>query len=470
MSQRVEIGAPNGPRSEPSFDVGALLERVHAALLRAADRPGLCVLTFRAPDAPSERLLTAEAAGDALLWAPAHDIEVCGLGAAVTLSARGPERFASIRAQASEVWAELTLDESEPLAPPPRFFGGFAFQPGQAESPLWQDFGDARFVMPRLSYWRSSQGAWLRLIARGSELALPENRAHFVNQFARAVQALSTAPRSFGPMRQIARDERSKETWSALLNAIQGEIRAGRAQKIVAARRVGVTFDRSIEPALVHTRLRSDAPESTRFALRVGMATFLGATPERLIRKQGRELATEAVAGSISAEDAGSAKRLLESGKDRREHEFVVSEILRLLGPLTSELEPAAEPEVHQLRTVLHLRTQILGRLREPSHVLELVQRLHPTPAVGGVPTAEAIEFITAHEPDERGWYAGPFGWFDAAGDGRFVVALRSGLVCGARAELYGGAGIVQDSHADSEFAETRWKLAALLGALGASG
>ena len=89
--------------------------------------------------------------------------------------------------------------------------------------------------------------------------------------------------------------------------------------------------------------------------------------------------------------------------------------------------------------------------------------------AVGGVPTEAAIEFITRHESHERGWYTGPVGWFDAAGDGRFVVALRSGLVAGKRAELYAGAGVVQDSNAPSELAETRWKLAALLGALGVS-
>ena len=119
---------------------------------------------------------------------------------------------------------------------------------------------------------------------------------------------------------------------------------------------------------------------------------------------------------------------------------------------------------------MLHLRTPIQGKLREASHVLDLVGKLHPTPAVGGVPTGAALEFITRHEPDERGWYTGPVGWFDEHGDGRFVVALRSGVVSGKRADLYAGAGVVQDSNAPSEFAETRWKLAALLGALGVSG
>ncbi len=102
--------------------------------------------------------------------------------------------------------------------------------------------------------------------------------------------------------------------------------------------------------------------------------------------------------------------------------------------------------------------------------MLELVGTLHPPPAVAGVPTRAAIEFIARHEPDPRGWYSGPFGWFDQRGDGRFVVALRCGVVAGRHAELYAGAGVVSDSNAPSEFAETRWKLAALLGALGVSG
>jgi isochorismate synthase len=228
--------------------------------------------------------------------------------------------------------------------------------------------------------------------------------------------------------------------------------------------------DRELLPELVHSQLRLDAPESTRFAFRVGKATFLGATPEQLVEKHGFELHTEAVAGSISADDATAAGRLLESDKDIREHEFVVSEILRLLGPLTSELTPAPVREVHRLRTVLHLRTPIRGTLRQASHILELAGKLHPTPAVGGVPTEAALAFISEHEPDPRGWYSGPFGWFDRAGDGRFVVALRSGIVAGTRAELYAGAGVVQDSNAPSELAETRWKLAALLGALGIRG
>jgi isochorismate synthase len=471
MSDHVELGAPSSRVPESAFELAELFARVEQSLARSASSARWSVLTWSVPRVASERLLNAEASGNALLWAAPGEGEMSALGAAFTLTASGSDRFQAIQQQAREVWPLLDTSAADRAAPVPCFFGGFAFQPGRAESPLWQDFGDARFVLPRLSYLKTSEGAWLRLIASNAELSSLERRAELNDQIRRASYALF-APNGASQVdsaRVVAREERSPESWAALIADVQAEIASGRAQKIVAARRVSLTLDREPLPAQVQSRLRDDAPESTRFAFRVAARTFLGATPEGLLRKRGADLTTEAVAGSVSADDAASATWLLESGKDSREHEFVVSEILRLLGPLTTELTPGKR-EVHRLRTVLHLRTPIRGRLREASHVLELVGKLHPTPAVGGVPTHAAIDFITRHEPDERGWYAGPVGWFDAAGDGRFVVALRSGVVTGKQAELYAGAGIVRDSNAPSEFAETRWKLAALLGALGVSG
>jgi menaquinone-specific isochorismate synthase len=469
MTSQLEVGA-HSRAPESAFDPGELLTRVARDLGRVDSVRPFVALAWEVPRVPSERLLGAESEGDAVLWAPPGEEEACGLGAAFTLTARGSDRFQSIREQARDVWPLLESSMADALAPAARFFGGFAFQPGQAESALWRELGDARFVLPRLTYLKSRDGAWLRLIVPGRAVHESEFRERFEAPLRRALHALFTPSAPGEPPREVARSERSAADWAELVAAIQTEIAQGHAQKIVAARRLSLSLDRALSPAAVQARLREDAPESTRFAFRVGASTFLGATPEQLIRKRGLEIRTEAVAGSISADDTTAATRLLESDKDIREHEFVVSEILRLLGPLTRELSPAPRREVHRLRTVLHLRTPIRGTLREASHVLELVGRLHPTPAVAGVPTRAALDFILQHEPDERGWYAGPVGWFDAAGDGRFVVALRSGVVSGSHAELYAGAGVVQDSNAPSEFAETRWKLAALLGALGVSG
>jgi menaquinone-specific isochorismate synthase len=469
MNDQFAIGAASTRAADSAEGSRELIERVARDLARLDGASAWVALTWPVPRVPSERLLAAESAGSALLWAPPEGEEACGLGAAVTLDAQGNDRFQSIQAQARAVWAKLDASRCDAAAPSPRFFGGLAFQPGHAESGLWRGFGDARFVLPELSYLKNKAGAWLRLIVRGGGWHKDAFRAELEPRLTRAFSALFNATPARDSAREITREERPEQAFAELVTAIQDEISGGRAQKIVAARRVSLTLDRELLPEVVQSRLRDDAPESTRFAFRVGGTTFLGATPEQLVQKRGIELCTEAVAGSVSADDAASAKRLLESDKDIREHEFVVSEILRLLAPLTTELSSAPRREVHRLRTVLHLRTAIQGKLRESSHVLELVARLHPTPAVGGVPTPAAIDFITRHEPDQRGWYSGPFGWFDESGDGRFVVALRCGVVAGKHAELYAGAGVVSDSNAESEFAETRWKLAALLGALGVS-
>ena len=469
MSEHVTFDAPASRVPDPGDGSQEIVERIAWDLSRLECAQPFVALSWPVPRVPCERLLGAEAEGDALLWAPPGEEEACGLGAAFTLSARGPGRFESIREQARVVWSQLDSSRCE-ASSSPRFVGGFAFQPGQAEQGLWHGFGDARFVLPELSYVKGPVGAWLRLIVPSSGWDRVTFRARLEARLNRALHALFSPEPAREPARELSREERPAEAWAELVSAIQSEIKEGHAQKIVAARRVCLNLDREIAPELVHARLREDAPESTRFAFRVGGATFLGATPEQLVQKRGLELRTEAVAGSISADDQTAATRLLESAKDIREHEFVVSEILRLLGPLTSELSQAPQREVHRLRTVLHLRTLIQGKLRDASHVLALVARLHPTPAVAGVPTGAAIDFIARHEPDPRGWYTGPVGWFDALGDGRFVVALRSGVVAGKRAELYAGAGVVHDSNAPSEFAETRWKLAALLGALGVAG
>ena len=159
-------------------------------------------------------------------------------------------------------------------------------------------------------------------------------------------------------------------------------------------------------------------------------------------------------------------RRLQASAKDLEEHALVVSAITGALEPLCDRLELPPRPGVRSLKHLLHLCTPIQARLNRDTHVLELLERLHPTPAVGGVPTATALEWISQTESFDRGWYAGAIGWFDALGNGDFNVALRSGLVRSDRAWLYAGAGIVRESKGALEYAETTLKLSAMLSSL----
>jgi len=137
------------------------------------------------------------------------------------------------------------------------------------------------------------------------------------------------------------------------------------------------------------------------------------------------------------------------------------------LQPLSSDLQAAAAPAAVHLKDVLHLRTPISGRPREGVHLLDLACALHPTPAVGGLPSDQAIDWICTHEPEPRGWYAGFVGWFNHRGDGEMSVTIRSGLLSGPEACLYAGAGIVAGSEPAAEYRETAWKQRPFLRALG---
>jgi salicylate biosynthesis isochorismate synthase len=214
-------------------------------------------------------------------------------------------------------------------------------------------------------------------------------------------------------------------------------------------------------------RLDEAAADCHRFAFRIGTRTFVGATPETLVRKRGIRLDTEALAGSRPRSLAGAEIELLESDKDRLEHKLVVDSIVSTIAPISSELEHLPTPVVRRLRRIIHLHTPITATLRAPLDVLEVVALLHPTPAVGGFPRNAALAWLEKNEAVERGWYASPFGFVTRGGDGHFVVALRSALVNGDRVHLFAGAGIVDRSNPAEEFAETELKMTAMRSALG---
>ena len=247
----------------------------------------------------------------------------------------------------------------------------------------------------------------------------------------------------------------------AVEQAVQ-RIHSGELVKVVLARRVAVAFDTPPEPAALLARLGQRHPDCIRYAWRRGGKTWLGATPETLVQVQGRTLHTHALAGTRSAERAGE---LLASAKDRHEHAIVVDAIRRAIAPLTLALPPLREPVVRRLRGLAHLHTPIEATVRAEVDFLHLVQALHPTPAVCGVPAARASALLAALEPEPRGLYAGPFVRLSPYGDGHAVVSLRGTVVEDRVAVIPAGAGIVAGSDGEAELAETRVKQRSVLDA-----
>jgi len=239
-------------------------------------------------------------------------------------------------------------------------------------------------------------------------------------------------------------------------------IARGQMRKVVLARRLTVEIGPSV-PGAVLARLAAAEPSSTAFLLGRPDGAFVGASPELLVSRRGHTVLSHPLAGTA----AGDGDRLLGSAKDLEEHELVVADIARVLDPLCGELVVPSAPSLVALHTMAHLGTRIEGRLlgedgRVPT-ALEVAGLLHPTPAVGGVPRAEALALIAELEPGPRGPWAGAVGWVDADGDGDFVVGLRSAILSGTLATVWAGAGIVAASDPDAELAETAVKLAPVL-------
>ncbi len=264
------------------------------------------------------------------------------------------------------------------------------------------------------------------------------------------------------PSQFTVRSRSSREEWRAAVIEALRRIHDGELTKVVLARTVTVDADRPFDRRSVLRRLRAQQPGCFVYAA----GAMVGASPELLVARSGSTVISRPLAGTaVLGDDA--VDRLRHSAKDMREHQLVVDAIRTVLARWCTHLDAPSVPEIDTFADVAHLATPIYGTLRDPApDALTLVRALHPTPAVGGMPTAAALAAIARLEPEPRGCYAGPVGWVDARGDGEWAVALRGGRFEGAHALLHAGAGIVSGSDPDAEWAEIEAKLVPMLTAL----
>jgi menaquinone-specific isochorismate synthase len=262
---------------------------------------------------------------------------------------------------------------------------------------------------------------------------------------------------------------RSPSEWCEALTSGRDRLRASQSlDKFVFAREVVVEFERPVPRRTLLDRLRRSYPSC--YITSVG--SMIGASPELLLSRTGDIVRSRPMAGTAprSADpttDSRLAAGLLASTKDRHEHQITIDMVHDTLLPWCSYLDAEAEPSIVAMANVQHLATYLEGRLSSPpASVIELLRALHPTPAVGGSPTDEALGLIRELEGLDRGAYAGPVGWVDHRGNGEWAVGIRSAELDGNRARVFAGVGVVADSDPDAELAETRSKLQAILSVL----
>ena len=406
--------------------------------------------TVAVPD-PGD-LLTGLPQPDVVAWLH-HGAGLAGWGEAVrvTLPA-GDDRFT-----AGEKWLRSVFDvtdvddQVQTRGTGPVAFGSFTFDASSDGSVL---------IVPRLVAGRDSRGrAWLTTVTEaGQPPASPEDLPG-VGSDPVPPAALTWREGSLPGSR-----------WEQAVAEAVTAINAGALRKVVLARDVLATATEPIDPRVLLRRLAGRYPDCFTFACD-GM---VGATPELLVRRDGRRVSALVLGGTLprgatGAEDDALGAELLASAKNNEEHAYAVASIRDGLGPLCDELEVEPRPALLKYPNLQHLGTRIAGTLAgtgAPRSALALAAAVHPPAAVCGTPASTALELIRELEHMDRERYAGPVGWVDAEGNGEWGIALRCAQLTGHTARLFAGCGIVAGSDPAAELAETMVKLKPMRGAL----
>jgi menaquinone-specific isochorismate synthase len=324
-------------------------------------------------------------------------------------------------------------------------------------------------VLPRVQLTFADNGTWLTVNAAGPDAAVDVVEDRLADEVERLAALDDDATDPPRPGITQTRRTTSREAWRESVEAAVARIRGADLQKVVLAQALEADLSNEFPRAATLKRLAEKYPDCHRYFFEPddGGSAFFGATPERLVSLRGRTVETDALAGTTGRgetpeEDEWLARELLDDAKNVHEHELVADTVREQLEPFAASIS-AGERRVRRLATVQHLHTPITAELRDERHVLDLVEALHPTPAVGGLPPDRALETIHETEPFDRGWYAAPVGWIDAAGNGAFAVAIRSAVATPRRATLFAGVGLVADSDPDREWDEIQLKYRPIL-------
>lgn len=436
---------------------------------------------------------------------PECSLTLLGVGAAFEAQPNSGEEFASLcrdfarnaRSPESEpLHGSATFSTpSEPSTPAePFLYGGFSFYSFAEGGSPPACASDSAWPYPPGREWKEFPSSLLLLpelfgIDRGDGLrwyvTLPVNeQGQAVGYAAARREALALLEASVALGResieipaQVLKSAELEQHYKQLVRTCLEELASGKLDKAVLARRAELRLADTPSPLVVREllgRLSGRFPTAATFAIGRGSSTFLGSTPELLLRIAQDELEAEALAGSrprgaTRCIDQLLATELRSDPKELAEHAAVVDHlcaVLRAEGVLITPLP--SSPAVSTLPGIQHLSTPLRGFVdAAPGELWRLAALLHPTPAVGGIPSEAAVAFLRTRENFERGWFASPLGWCDLSGNGEVALMLRCGLLSehSTAVGIFAGAGVVRGSTPEGELAETETKLGAMLSA-----
>lgn len=411
---------------------------------------------------------------------PEKDFAVAASEKLKMIKASGSNRFQAIRTKLDDLKNKvLSYSEIPHSLCGPHFFGGFSFF-DQKLSGSWDAFGNASFVMPKWTLIKDGKFSILTFTAAVRNALSPleikdllhERYIDFKERLADKLMKGCTlsVQQNQKPLRPIRNTD--YKNWEKKVLKAVSLIKEQAFEKIVIARQHHLRLAKEVIPARVLHQLRKSYSNCVTFLYQINSENcFMGCTPEKLVTMESSHVQTEGLAGSISrgktaTQDTQFEQQLLESQKDLDEHQFVVDSIQDKLKEFSDEIDYPDMPGVKKITNVQHLYTPIFASLTDQMDPLVLVEKLHPTPAVGGFPQEKALSHIQELEQFERGWYGGPIGWLNTHGRCEFAVAIRSGLIRKNNIQFFAGCGIVEDSDPAAEWEETELKLIPMLNAV----
>lgn len=346
----------------------------------------------------------------------------------------------------------------------------------EAPGDLWSGFAPVSLVLPKflIQSTEDKTALSINLLVRphSSFSRISDDLAQGYSWIISQIQVLDNQSTIPGQPEEVSHQPVNSDRWTELVQRGVDGIKEQRFEKVVLSSQLRLRSSRQFNVYDITQRLELNYPNCTTFLLRNETGkTFLGATPEEFAQVKNGILHCDALAGSIQRgdsefEDMQLGRELLESEKDRAEHRYVVEFLKHTLQSLVTTLSYPDSPDLLRLQNVQHLYTPFEGNVRQDTSLFQIIEKLHPTPAVGGIPVQRAVEFIAGHENYERGCYASPLGFLTSAGEMDLVVGLRSGLFDGNHATLFAGAGIVEDSDPAIEYDEIMMKFKPMLTAI----
>lgn len=409
--------------------------------------------------------------GERVYWtSTSQSFTMVGVGSAYTLEA-DQDRFHSTQQAWKSILADAKVDNPFPIpGTGPVALGGFTFDPHCESTSTWEDFPNSKTIIPMYLLTKSTGEDYLTV----NVMIHPNDDVEKLYDFVieEYQRLLTEVPADHNLPELMDKEEVKPEEWKAMVKKATDEIKHGSLGKVVLARELVATFSNDIYTVAVLKQLVKEQNQSYIFAIESGDSCFVGATPERLVKVENRELLSTCLAGTVprgktKEEDVQLGNELLHDDKNLQEHDFVVQMIKGAVESCCEDVKVPSSPVLYPLRNLQHLYTPVKGKLKEGYTILEVVQKLHPTPALGGYPVESSLAFIRENEMFDRGWYASPVGWFDAQDNGEFAVAIRSALLKKDQAILFSGCGVVEDSTPESEYEETAIKFLPMLHALG---